>query len=87
MCPEITNSALYKIDTITLDALVPNSAVKICRASPLQLCRASVWWITDLFKQKYLCFPSVGFVDWDFFLIYYPAMCDVAGPVLPCDAQ
>jgi hypothetical protein len=43
MCPEITNLAPYKIDIITLDALVPSSAAKICRAFPLQLCRASVW--------------------------------------------
>ena len=87
MCPEITNSAPYKIDIITLDTLVPSSAVKICRAFPLQLCRTSVRWITDLFKQKYVCFPSVGFVDRNFFLICYPAICNLAGPVLPCDAQ
>ena len=43
MCPEITNSSLYKMDIITLDALVPSVSVKIRRSFPLQLCRASVW--------------------------------------------
>jgi hypothetical protein len=86
MCPEITNSAPYKIDIITLDASVLVWLLKFA-SFPFTVMQSISLVNYRSFQAEYICFPSVGFVDRNFFIMYYPAMCDVAGLVLPRDTQ